>query len=63
MAMSNDAPIKSKPGADGLEPVTRDEAAALRAIVEGTARQTGQEFFQSLMCSMLVTGPREELGN
>src|SRR5271168_1601687 len=26
-----------------------DELAALRAIVEGTARQTGQEFFQSLV--------------
>ena len=60
--MSNDATIKSKPGADGLEPVARDEAAALRAIVEGTARQTGQELFQSLVRN-LVTGPREELGN
>src|SRR5436190_10682878 len=26
-----------------------DELAALRAIVEGTARHTGQEFFQSLV--------------
>jgi len=28
---------------------TTDELAALRAIVEGTARHTGQEFFQSLV--------------
>src|SRR5262245_15708936 len=28
---------------------SRDELAALRAIVEGTARHTGQEFFQSLV--------------
>jgi hypothetical protein len=26
-----------------------DELAALRAIVEGTARHTGQEFFQALV--------------
>jgi hypothetical protein len=26
-----------------------DELATLRALVEGTARQTGQEFFQSLV--------------
>ena len=26
-----------------------DEVAALRAIAEGTARHTGQEFFQSLV--------------
>ena len=62
MAISNDAPIKGKPGSDGLEPVARDEAATLRAIVEGTARQTGQELFQSLVRN-LVAGPREELGN
>ena len=28
---------------------TTDELAALRAIVEGTARHTGQEFFESLV--------------
>jgi PAS domain S-box-containing protein len=32
-----------------LDPRTEDELAALRAIVEGTARHTGQEFFQSLV--------------
>jgi PAS domain S-box-containing protein len=31
------------------ETPSRDELAALRAIVEGTARHTGQEFFQSLV--------------
>jgi len=31
------------------ETPTGDELAALRAIVEGTARHTGQEFFQSLV--------------
>src|SRR5437016_8942439 len=29
-----------------------DELSALRAIVEGTARHTGQEFFQSLVCHL-----------
>ncbi|HEV2946827.1 MAG TPA: hypothetical protein VGX70_05595 [Gemmataceae bacterium] len=45
--MSNNAQIETESHA--LEPVARDEVAALRAIVEGTARQTGQEFFQSLV--------------
>jgi PAS domain S-box-containing protein len=31
------------------DPPSRDELAALHAIVEGTARHTGQEFFQSLV--------------
>jgi PAS domain S-box-containing protein len=31
------------------ETPSKDELAALRAIVEGTARHTGQEFFQSLV--------------
>ena len=31
------------------ESPSTDEVAALRAIVEGTARHTGQEFFQSLV--------------
>src|ERR1043166_6436753 len=31
-----------------------DEVAALRAIVEGTARHTGQEFFQSLVRHLAV---------
>src|SRR5262249_10900078 len=30
-------------------PASTEELAALRAIVEGTARATGQEFFQSLV--------------
>jgi PAS domain S-box-containing protein len=35
--------------ADAGMPPARDEVAALRAIVEGTARGTGEEFFQSLV--------------
>ena len=36
--------------AEGLPPtVASDEVAALRAIVAGTARSTGEEFFQSLV--------------
>jgi PAS domain S-box-containing protein len=31
------------------DPASTEELAALRAIVEGTARHTGQEFFQSLV--------------
>jgi PAS domain S-box-containing protein len=31
---------------------TTDELAALRAFVEGTARHTGQEFFESLVCHL-----------
>jgi hypothetical protein len=31
------------------DPRSTDELAALRALVEGTARHTGQEFFQSLV--------------
>jgi PAS domain S-box-containing protein len=38
----NDTPTTS-------DPPWTDERAALRAIVEGTARHTGQEFFQSLV--------------
>jgi formate hydrogenlyase transcriptional activator len=39
-------------GADGsasVEPVTSDDIPALRAIVEGTAQSTGEEFFQNLV--------------
>src|SRR5262249_610682 len=32
-----------------VESPSTDDVAALRAIVEGTARHTGQEFFQSLV--------------
>ncbi len=46
---TNDAHFNDKPEADRLEPLARDEVAVLRAIVEGTVRQTGQEFFQSLV--------------
>src|SRR5260370_928460 len=35
---------------------TMDEIAALRAIVEGTARHTGQEFFQSLVRHLAAAG-------
>jgi hypothetical protein len=38
----NDAPLIS-------ESPPKDELATLRALVEGTARHTGQEFFQSLV--------------
>ena len=31
------------------QPADREEVAALRAIVEGTARHTGAEFFRSLV--------------
>ena len=31
------------------ESPAKDELATLRALVEGTARNTGQEFFQSLV--------------
>ena len=34
---------------DQLRPIAADDVAALRAIMEGTARTTGQEFFQSLV--------------
>ncbi len=36
-------------GEDLLASVRKDDIAALRAIVEGTARGTGQEFFRSLV--------------
>lgn len=32
-----------------LDPSSQEELSALRSIVEGTARHTGQEFFQSLV--------------
>ena len=35
--------------ADPVQPADPAEVAALRAIVEGTARQTGEEFFRSLV--------------
>jgi PAS domain S-box-containing protein len=35
--------------ADSTQPADREEVAALRAIVEGTARHTGEEFFRSLV--------------
>jgi PAS domain S-box-containing protein len=35
--------------ADLTQPADREEVAALRAIVEGTARHTGEEFFRSLV--------------
>src|SRR5262245_6010581 len=35
--------------ADPVQPADRAEVAALRAIVEGTARHTGEEFFRSLV--------------
>ncbi|MBN9118582.1 MAG: sigma 54-interacting transcriptional regulator [Planctomycetes bacterium] len=34
---------------DPVQPADREEVAALRAIVEGTARHTGEEFFRSLV--------------
>ncbi|QJW93056.1 sigma 54-interacting transcriptional regulator [Frigoriglobus tundricola] len=34
---------------DSEQPADREEVAALRAIVEGTARYTGEEFFRSLV--------------
>jgi len=40
--LMNDTPTSS-------DTASKDELVALRAIVEGTARHTGQEFFQSLV--------------
>jgi PAS domain S-box-containing protein len=37
------------PGTPDARPADADEVAALRAIVEGTARHTGDEFFRSLV--------------
>jgi formate hydrogenlyase transcriptional activator len=34
---------------NAVEPVTSDDIPALRAIVEGTAQNTGEEFFQNLV--------------
>jgi len=34
------------------ESPSKDELAVLRSLVEGTARNTGQEFFQSLVCHL-----------
>ena len=34
---------------DAVRPPDPDEVAALRAIVEGTARHTGEEFFRTLV--------------
>src|SRR5438552_4086899 len=42
-----DRPMNDAPAI--TESPSQDELAALRAIVEGTARNTGQEFFQSLV--------------
>src|SRR5258708_14410973 len=36
-------------GSNGPEPVTNDDIPALRAVVEGTAENTGEEFFQNLV--------------
>ena len=48
-----DVPTESTPtippGSDRAAVLDRDEIAALRAIVEGTARSTGDGFFQSLV--------------
>ena len=37
------------PGTPDARPADAEEVAALRAIVEGTARHTGEEFFRSLV--------------
>jgi PAS domain S-box-containing protein len=47
--MADHVQIQSYHEAERISSVAPDEVAALRAIVEGTARQTGQEFFQSLV--------------
>jgi formate hydrogenlyase transcriptional activator len=40
---------RTEPADDRAEPIARDEVASLRFLVEGTARTTGEEFFQSLL--------------
>ena len=45
--MVNDGQPSREP--DPLVPLADDDVAALRAIMEGTVRSTGQEFFQSLV--------------
>jgi PAS domain S-box-containing protein len=52
--MKNEKDLAAPPqtvvrGDDLGQPSATEELAALRAIVEGTARHTGQEFFQSLV--------------
>jgi PAS domain S-box-containing protein len=48
--MTGPSPLaKQKPKGDRAEPIAPDEAACLRFLVEGTARTTGEEFFQSLL--------------
>lgn len=44
--MSNELPLRES---EAVAPLAGDEVAALRAIMEGTARTTGREFFQSLV--------------
>jgi hypothetical protein len=44
--------VAPQPGAEERgppEPVTSDDIPALRAIVEGIAQSTGEEFFQNLV--------------
>ncbi len=45
---------KPEPAGDRAEPIARDEVASLRFLVEGTARTTGEEFFQSLLRHLAV---------
>jgi PAS domain S-box-containing protein len=48
--MSGPSPVaKPEPPGDRAEPLARDEVACLRFLVEGTARTTGEQFFQSLL--------------
>src|SRR5215468_2011427 len=55
MAQTHKAPAKACEkyatwnGSDGVSPAAAEELTALRAIVEGTAHSTGEEFFQSLV--------------
>ena len=43
-----------------VQPADREEVAALRAIVEGTARHTGEAFFRSLVRNLSASGDLEE---
>jgi formate hydrogenlyase transcriptional activator len=45
---------KSNPASDPAEPIARDEVDILRFLVEGTARTTGEGFFQSLLRHLAV---------
>lgn len=44
--MNDELPLRES---EPVAPLAADEVAALRAIMEGTARTTGREFFQSLV--------------